>query len=117
MEEIKIFSHLICSDTHHEYILSWGRRIIDTKPKIEKGMPIFIVRGGNGRMELNTTDMKRVEHCAKLVSKPKGRGAISSDEVQILIKQVDDSEILVGTLTHNYVKDYRPMYDKVYWRD
>lgn len=116
MEEVKIFSHLICTNIHDEYRFNWGKRILDTKPKFEKGKPIFIVAGGNGRIEVNTTDMKWVEHCAKLVSKPKGRAAVTTDIVRILIKQEDDSEVLVGTLTHNHVKEFRPMYDKVGYR-
>ena len=116
MEEVLIKTHLIVTDVHEEYHFDWTGRIIDTKPKFENNKPIFIVVGGNGRMELNTTDMTRVEKCAKLVSYPRGRSAVTTDVVRILIKQEDDSEILLGTLTHNHVKTFAPMYDKVGWR-
>lgn len=116
MEEVLIKSHLIVTDVHSEYHINWLGKIIDTKPKIKNGMPIFVVTGGNGRMELNTTDMARIEKCAKLVTKPKGRGAVSTDTARIYIQEEDDKETLMGILVHNRVKTYANMYDKVGWR-
>lgn len=116
MEERLIKTHLIITDIHEEYKFDWCGKILDSKPLIENGKPIFIVVGNNGRMELNTTDMSRVEKCAKLVSRPKGRTAVTTDVVRILVKQEDESEFLVGTLTHNHVKTFAPMFDSVGWR-
>lgn len=114
MHEIMIKSHLIVTDIHSEYHIRWLGRMIDIKPELKNGKPIFIVVGGGGRMELNTTDMLRVEKCAKLVSQPKGRGAVSTDTTRIYIREVDDTERLMGILTHDRVKEYSQMYDKVY---
>ena len=116
-EEVLIKTHLIIKDIHEEYEFNWTGKILDSKPKIENGKPIFIVVGNNGRMELNTTDMSRVEKCAKLVSRPRGRTAVTTYVVRILVKQEDESEFLVGTLTHNHVKTFAPMRDMVYYRN
>jgi len=116
IEEKLIKTHLIITDIHEEYEFNWCGKILDSKPKIENGKPIFIVVGNRGRMEMNTTDMSQVEKCAKLVSQPKGRTAVTTDMVRILVRQEDDSEFLVGILTHNHIKTFAPMYDRVGWR-
>ena len=116
MEEVLIKSHLIVTDVHEEYHINWCGRIIDAKPKFKNGKPIFVVVGGNGRMELNTTDMTRIEKCAKLCTKPKGREAVTTDTARIYMVEEDNNEKLMGVLTHNHVKSFAPMYDKVGWR-
>ena len=73
------------TDVHEEYNINWCGKIINTKPKIKNGKPIFAVIGSRGRIELNTTDMQRVEKCAKLLTAPKGRQAITSDTAHIYI--------------------------------
>lgn len=57
--------------------------------------------------------MKRIENCAKRLTRPKGRSAITTDTARIYIKEEDDKETLLGVLTHNHVKTYAQMYDKV----
>ena len=116
MEEVLIKSHLIVTDVHEEYHIDWCGKIIDTKPKFKNGKPIFIIVGGNGRMDLNTTDMARIEKCAKLCTQPKGRTAITTDTARIYIVEENDNEKLMGILTHNHVKNFAPMHDKVGWR-
>ena len=116
MDEILIKSHLIVTDVHEEYSVKWIGRILDTKPEFKNGKPIFVVTGGGGRMELNTTDMKRIEHCAKLCTRPRGRSAVTSDTARIYIVEEDGNEKLMGIVTHDHVKRYAPMYDKVGWR-
>ena len=116
IEEVLIKSHLIVREVHDEYGIKWMGKIKDCKPQFKNGKPIFIVTGGGGRMELNTTDMTRIEHCAKLCSKPKGRSAVTTDTVRIYILEEDDSERLLGILTHNHVKEFAPMHDRVGWR-
>lgn len=116
MNEILIKSHLIVTDVHEEYSIKWLGKIIDTKPQFKNNKPIFIIVGGGGRMELNTTDMKRIEKCAKLCTQPRGRSAVTTDTARIYILEEDDNERLIGILTHNHVKTYAPMYDKVGWR-
>jgi len=116
MEEVLIKSHLIVTDVHEEYHIKWLGRMIDTKPQFKNGKPIFIVTGGAGRMELNTTDMTRIEKCAKLCTRPKGRSAVTTDTARIYILEEDDNEKLIGVLTHDHVKTYAPMYDRVGYR-
>ena len=116
IEERMIKSHLIVTDVHEEYHMNWLGKILDCKPQIKNGKPIFVIVGGGGRMELNTTDMKRIEHCAKLCSRPRGRSAVTTDTVRIYLLEEDDNEKLIGILTHNHVKTFSPMYDAVGWR-
>ena len=116
MEERKIFSHLIVTDVQDQYHIDWCGKILDAKPVFKNGKPIFIVIGGGGRMELNTTDMARIEKCAKLLTCPRGRGSVSTDSARILIKEEGDNERLMGILTHDRVKSYAQMYDKVGYR-
>ena len=117
MDEVLIKSHLIVTDVHDEYHIKWLDKIIDTKPQFKNNKPIFIVTGGGGRMELNTTDMARIEHCAKLCTRPKGRSAVTTDTARIYILGEDDTEKLIGVLTHDHVKTYSQMYDRVGYRD
>jgi hypothetical protein len=90
--------------------------MLDTKPQLKNGKPIFIIVGGGGRMELNTTDMARIEKCAKMCTQPRGRSAVTTDTARIYILEEDDNEKLMGVLTHDHVKTYAPMYDSVGWR-
>ena len=116
MEEVLIKTHLIVTDVHDEYHIRWIGKILDTKPQFKNGRPIFVIVGGDGRMEVNTTDMARVEKCAKMCTKPRGRSAITTDTARIFIKEIDGNEKLVGILTHNHVKTFAPMHDKVGWK-
>lgn len=116
MEEVLIKSHLIVKEVHDEYRIKWLDKIINTKPLFKNNKPIFIVTGGGGRMELNTTDMTRIEHCAKLCTRPRGRSAVTTDTARIYIVEEDETEKLIGVLTHDHVKTYAPMWDKVGWR-
>jgi len=116
MQEVKIKTHLIVTDVHNEYDIKWCGKIIDSKPKFKNGKPIFIIVGGGGRMELNTTDMVRIEKCAKLCTRPRGRSAVTTDIARIFLIEEDDNEKLVGILTHNHIKEFAPMYDSVGWK-
>lgn len=116
IEEKFIKTHLIVTDVHEEYHINWCGKVLDCKPQFKNNKPIFVVVGGGGRIELNTTDMTRVEHCAKLCTQPKGRQAITTDTARIFIVEEDGNEKLLGVLTHNHVKTYAPMYDKVGWQ-
>ena len=116
MEEIMIKSHLIVKDIHNEYSIKWTGKILDAKPKFKNGKPIFVVVSSAGRVELNTTDMKRIEKTAKLLTRPRGRSAVSTDSARIFIVEEDDSEKLMGVVIHDRVKTFAPMYDPVGWR-
>ena len=113
IEETMIKSHLVVTDIHEEYKINWCGKILDTKPKIKDGKPIFVIVGSGGRMELNTTDMLRIEKCAKLLTRPKWRSAVTSDTARIFIKEENDNEKLLGIMTHNHVKTFAPMFDAV----
>lgn len=116
MEEVLVKTHLIVTDIHDEYNIKWCGRILDAKPKFKNNKPIFAIVGGKGRMEVNSTDMKYIEDCAKCLASPKGRTAITTDTARIYIVQEDDSEKLLGIVTQNHIKSYAPMYDKVGYR-
>ena len=116
MDEVMIKSHLIVKEIHDEFHIRWIGKILDTKPKFKNGKPIFVVVGGKGRTELNTTDMSRIEKVAKMYTQPKGRSAVSTDTARIYIIEENDNEKLMGVLTHDHVKTFAPMFDPVGWR-
>lgn len=113
MEEKRVKTHLVITDIHDEYHVDWFGKIAETKPKIKNGKPIFVIIGSKSRMELNTVDIKRIEKCAKKMTHPKGREAVTTDEARIFIKEEDGKEKLIGVVTHNHVKEFAPMYDKI----
>lgn len=112
-DTVMIKSHLIITDIHSEYIIKWHGKIIDTNPLFKNGMPIFIIIGSESRVELNTCNMKQIEEIAKSITKPRGRGAVSTDTARIYIKEVDGAETYIGSVIHNRVKTYAPMFDPV----
>jgi hypothetical protein len=116
MQEIAVKSHLIITDIHNEYHMNWCGKIRDVEPLFdEQGRPIFAIVSSESRIEVCTTSMTYLEECAKKITRPKGRSAVSADRAYIYIKTVDRDEKLMGILTHNRVKTFAPMYDKVGW--
>ena len=113
MEEISIKTHLIITDIHNEYEMNWCGKIANARPLIRNGLPLFVIIGRKGRIEINTANINRLEEIAKTLTQPKGRSAISIDTSQIYIKEVDGHEMLLGVLTHRNIKTFAPMYDKV----
>ena len=113
MEEISIKTHLIITDIHDEYHMNWCGKIANAKPYLKNGLPLFIIIGTGGRLELNTIDMKHLEKSAKLLTRPKGRSAVSKDTARIYIREVDGNDLLLGVLTHKNVKTFAPMHDKI----
>ena len=113
MGEVMVKTHLIITDIHDEYYMNWCGKIMDAKPLLQNGLPIFVIIGSRGRIELNTIDMARIEHNAKLLTHPKGRSAVSIDTSRIYIKEIDGSEMLLGVMTHKNIKSFAPMFDKV----
>ena len=113
MQEVMIKSHLIITDIHNEYHMDWCGKIAEAKPMLKDGLPIFVIIGARGRMELNTIDMKRIEDAAKLMTYPKGKSAVSIDKARIYIKEEDGNDFLLGVMTHKNVKTFAPMFDKV----
>lgn len=114
MQEVLVKTHLIIKDIHEEYYMNWCGKLFNTKPALnENGLPTFVIIGSESRMEVNTINMNELERLAKLLTKPKGRSAISSDTARIYIIEVTGKETLLGVLTHKRVKTFAPMYDKV----
>ena len=113
MKEVMIKSHLIITDIHDEYHMDWCGKIADAKPMLKNGLPIFVIIGTRGRIELNTIDMKRIESAAKTLTYPKGKSAVSIDKARIYIKEEDGNDFLLGVMTHKNVKTFAPMFDKV----
>jgi hypothetical protein len=113
MQEVLVKTHLIITDIHNEYHMNWCGKLIDAKPVLKNGLPVFVIVGSRGRIELNTIDMDQLEKTAKLLTQPKGRSAVSTDKARIFIKEVDGNEMLIGVLTHDNIKTFAPMYDKV----
>lgn len=112
MQEVMLKTHLICSDVHEEYFVKWCGKLMDAQPLLKNDLPIFIVVGSDGRMELNTIDIKMIEKCAKSLSHPRGREAITSDCARIYLLEEDGSERLMGKVFHNHVKQYQQMFDR-----
>ena len=112
MQEVMLKTHLICSDVHEEYFVKWCGKLMDAQPLLKNDLPIFIVVGSNGRMELNTIDIKMIEKCAKSLCHPRGREAITSDCARIYLLEEDGNERLMGKVFHNHVKQYQQMFDR-----
>ena len=55
--------------------------------------------------------------CAKKITCPRGRAAVTTDKAYIYIQEVDNHETLVGVVTHNHVKKYAPMFDPVGYKN
>ena len=109
---VKINTHPIVTGMHEEFHIKWCGRLIDTRPKLRNGLPIFFLSGSQGSMELNTVDMKLIERSAKSMTCPRGRAAVTTDKTYIYIIEEDDKHTLIGVVTHNHIKEYRSMYDE-----
>lgn len=116
MQEIRIKTHLIITDVRDEYSVKWFGSIINCDPVLKNGVPIFVLVSSEARIELNTIDITAIEECGKRLTRPKGRSAITSDKTRIFIKEKGDKETYIGVITHNHVKTFAPMYDKVGYR-
>lgn len=109
---VKINTHPIVVGSHEEYHIEWRGKIIDTKPKLENGLPVFRVRSHEGMIELNTIDMKEIERTARHMTNPCGTGKIVTDRAYIYIIEEDDRETLLGIVTHDHIREYRRMFDE-----
>ena len=89
MQEIMVKTHLIITDIHEEYHMNWCGKLFDAKPALnEDGMPIFAIVGSKSRMEISTISMNHLENCAKRLTYPKGRGAISTIKHISILKKL-----------------------------
>ena len=102
----------VVTDIENDFYTKWCGKIIDAKPAIKNGKPIFIIISSQHRIELNTIDLKYVEKIAKRMTYPKGRQAITSDSARIYIKEETDNEMLLGVVFHTRIKTFAQIYDK-----
>lgn len=112
-ETVAIKTHLIITDIHDEYDINWCGKLLGADPVLIDNIPVFIVRSNGHRAEVNTWDMKELEHLGKQITSPKGRGAISSAQAYIYLKEKDNKERLMCVITHKRIKSFAPMYDKI----
>lgn len=111
MQEVRLKTHLIIRDTHHEYNMNWCGKFAAARPLLLDGKPLFIIIGSRGRIETSDFDMKKLEETAKLLTHPKGRGAISVDTARIYLREVDGNDLLLGVMTHRFIRDFAPVFD------
>ena len=97
---------------HEEYFVKWCGKLADAKPQFKNGLPIFIIVGTDGRVELNTIDINTIEKCAKRLCHPHGRASITSDCSYIYLLEEDGNERLMGKVIQNHIKQYQQMFDK-----
>ena len=67
MVETAIKTHLIITDIHEEYHTNWCGKLLDTKPVIKNGEPVFVIIGSNSRIEIRYNIWKK---CAKTLTRP-----------------------------------------------
>mgnify|MGYP003328116892 CR=1 FL=1 len=115
MEEVLVKTHLLVTDIQNEYDMNWCGKIKDADPVLKNGKPIFIITSSKGRIELNTIDMKYIEERMRANTEPKGRSAITSDQVRVYILNKDGTTTLMGVMTHKRIKHFAPMFDPVYY--
>ena len=112
-EKIVTNTHFICINSENEYETKWFKKITDTNPKFDKnGKLTFVIIGNQNRMEINTLNMTYLVDCAKLLTRPKGRAAITTDKAYIYIKEVNEEEKMIGVLIHNHIKTFVPVNSK-----
>lgn len=113
MGEISIKTHLIIDSIDEEYSVNWCGKIKEVNPLIQNGLPIFVIIGNNSRIEMNTINFSHLENCAKRITVPKGREAFTSDKTRIYIKEANGNEKLMCIVTHNRIKHFIPISDKM----
>lgn len=116
MGQISLKTHLIIDQIDEEFYINWCGKLKGTNPLIKNGLPVFIIVGALGRMELNTIDIHRLEENAKRLTYPKGKEARTVDSAHIYLKEVDGNEILMATVTHKRIKHFIPITDKFGYR-
>ena len=104
--------HFIVVDTTDDYNVNWCGKLINADPVLKDGMPVFVIIGSQRRLELNTIDLKYIEKCAKRMTCPKGRQAVTSDSARIYIKETNGNEMLLGVVSHIRTKTFAPIYGK-----
>ena len=109
---VKINTHPIVVGQHEEYHIDWCGKLADTHPKLENGIPTFLIRGKNGMVIVNTINMKQLEQSARKLTNPCGKGAVTTDKAYIYIMEEDNKRTLLGVVTHFHIREYRRMFDE-----
>ena len=112
MQEVMLKTHLFCTGITEEYSVKWCGKLANVKPFLKNDLPIFIIVGTDGRMELNTIDIKTIEKCAKSLSHPRGRESFTTDCARIYMLDEHEDEVLMGKVFHNHIKQYKQMFDR-----
>lgn len=108
---VKINTHPIVVSQHEEYHINWCGKVKNIHPKTKNGMPVFFIKSRRSGAEVNTTDMKKLEEIAKKMTNPCGKGSVTTDKTFIYIVEENGEKILLGTVTHRHIRDYRRMFD------
>ena len=116
IEQKLVKTHLIVTEVYEEYSIDWKGKIIDTNPELKNGLPIFVLISSTDRVELNTININEIEECAKKITHPRGRAAVTTDKTFIYIKEIGEKETCIGVVTHNHIKKYATMYDRIGYR-
>ena len=111
-EKEVVNTRLICIGCDDEYQMKWVKKIADTNPIFNQNKLSFVIISSQSRVEIDTLNFKRLEECAKKLTAPKGRSAVSTDKSYIYIKEIDGNEKLIGILTHNRIKNFVPINSK-----
>ena len=117
MQEVKTKTHLIITDIHNEFHVKWTGRFMDLDPLFINNKPIFVLVSSEKRVELNTFDLKCIERIAKTIGRPRGRQAITTDRVDIFVKQANGEEEKVGEVLCKKIKQYAPVFDIVGYKE
>ena len=104
--------HFVVKDIQDDYRINWCGKIADADPVIKNNSPVFVLIGSQNRLELNTIDFAYIEKCARRMTHPKGRQAVTFDSVRIYIKEVSGNEMLLGVLSHTRTKTFMPVHGK-----
>ncbi len=107
-------THLIVTEQNDDYRVKWVKKLIDLYPIIDSyGNFTFNIVVDGHRVEIKTHDMNYLIERAKKNTRPKGRGALTTDEAKIYIKEQSGKETLVAIVTHIHTRKYAPMYDEI----
>jgi len=112
MQEVMLKTHLFCAGVTEEYSVKWCGKLANVTPSLKNDLPIFIIVGSEGRIELNTIDIKLIERCAKNLSHPRGKESFTTDCARIYILDEHENEVLMGKVFHNHIKQYKQMFDR-----
>ena len=106
-------THLIVTGQSDNFKTEWKKSILSIeKPILTDGLLNYVIVTKEKRVEMKELDPMKVEKCAKKLTWPRGRGALTTDLAKIYVK-TERGEELIGIVTHNHIRDYAPMFDEI----